>query len=42
VVKEDKILDEAKFHLMSAERYLISDFTPETVQRRVDKPGVRY
>ena len=31
VVKEDKILDEAKFHLMSAERYLMSDFTPETV-----------
>jgi hypothetical protein len=26
-----KIADEAKFHLMAAERYLLSDFTPETV-----------
>ena len=28
----EKIADEAKFHLMACERYLISDFTPETVQ----------
>ncbi len=32
VTKEDKIVDEAKFHLMSAERYILSDFTPETVR----------
>ena len=31
VTKEDKIVNEAKFHIMSAEHYLISDFTPETV-----------
>ncbi len=31
VVKEDKIVDESKYHLMSAERYILSDFTPETV-----------
>ena len=31
VVKDDKIVDEAKFHLMSAERYILSDFVPETV-----------
>ena len=33
VTKDDKIVDEAKFHLMSAERYILSDFTPETVKR---------
>lgn len=33
VVKEDKIVDEAKFHLMSAERYILSDFVPETVAK---------
>lgn len=31
VTKDDKIQDEARFHLMSCERYLLSDFTPETV-----------
>lgn len=31
VTKDDKIVDEAKFHLMSSERYILSDFTPETV-----------
>jgi hypothetical protein len=33
VTKEDKIVDEAKYHLMAAERYILSDFTPETVAR---------
>lgn len=28
---EEKIEDESKFHLMAAERYILSDFTPETV-----------
>jgi len=32
VTKEDKILGETKFHLMSCERYLMSDFTPETAK----------
>ena len=27
----DKLEDEAKYHLLAAERYLLSDFTPETV-----------
>lgn len=27
---EEKIMGEAKFHLMAAERYILSDFTPET------------
>ncbi len=31
VTKEDKIVDEAKFHCMACERYILSDFTPETV-----------
>ena len=31
VTKDDKIVDEARFHCMSCERYLMSDFTPETV-----------
>ena len=35
VTKEDKIVDEAKYHLMAAERYILSDFTPETVARHV-------
>jgi PBSX family phage terminase large subunit len=30
----DLIEDEAKFHLMSAERYLLSDFSSETVQHK--------
>lgn len=33
VIKDDKIDSEAKFHCMSAEAYLLSDFTPETVTR---------
>lgn len=40
VTKEDKIVDEAKYHLMSSERYLISDFTPETVNSGVESPAV--
>jgi len=28
----DTIEDEARFHLMAAERYILSDFTPETVE----------
>jgi len=39
VVKDDKIVDEAKFHLMSAERYILSDFVPETVIH--SRPRVR-
>jgi len=39
VVKDDKIVDEAKFHLMSAEGYLLSDFVPETVTN--SRPRVR-
>ena len=31
VFKGETIDNEAKFHLMAAERYLLSDFTPETV-----------
>jgi hypothetical protein len=27
----DKLEDEAKYHLLAAERYILSDFTPETV-----------
>ena len=34
VVKGDDIADESKFHCMSAERYLLSDFTPETATRQ--------
>ena len=30
-VPTEKIEDEARFHLMAAERYILSDFTPETV-----------
>ena len=33
VVKGDDIENESKFHCMSAERYLLSDFTPETVRQ---------
>lgn len=29
-----KIEDEARFHCMSAEQYILSDFTPETVMKR--------
>lgn len=29
----DKLEDEQKYHLLAAERYILSDFTPETVRR---------
>jgi len=29
---DEPIVQEAKYHLMAAERYILSDFTPETVQ----------
>ncbi len=32
VFKDDKIDHEERFHLMACERYLLSDFTPETVE----------
>ena len=35
----EKIEDKARFHLMDAERYILSDFTPETVVKT--KPQVR-
>jgi len=38
----DKYEDEEKYHLLACERYLHTYFTPETVGRSVDKPGVRY
>ena len=43
VVKEDTIEEESKFHCMSAERYIISDFVPETVKRPTSRgmPVVR-
>lgn len=34
-----KIANEAKFHLMSCEQYIISDFTPETVET-LSRPAV--
>jgi len=37
-----KIADEAKFHLMSCERYILSDFTPETVVRGKSSEAVNY
>jgi hypothetical protein len=30
----DKFEDEARFHLLAAERYILSDFTPETAKPR--------
>ncbi|KKN11221.1 hypothetical protein LCGC14_1028790 [marine sediment metagenome] len=39
VFKDDKIDQEAKFHLMACERALLSDFVPETVNR--GKPRVK-
>ena len=42
VTKEDKIVDEAKFHLMSAERYLLSDFTPETVVTQMYRTNIPH
>ena len=34
-----KIKDESRFHCMSAEQYILSDFTPETVARPSMKPS---
>ncbi len=42
VTKEEKIVDEAKFHCMSCERYILSDFTPETVEMLKEMPVWRY
>ena len=36
----DKIEDEARFHLMACERYLLSDFVPETVYHGKGSPAV--
>ncbi len=38
----EKIADEARFHLMAAERYILSDFTPETVTAGEALPVWRY
>lgn len=38
----DKIDNEAAFHLMAAERYIISYFTPETVKQGSARPVSRY
>lgn len=38
VIKEDKIVGETGFHIMSAEGYLMSDFTPETVSHGETRP----
>ena len=38
----DKIDNEASYHLMAAERYIISYFTPETVSRGGTQPSSRY
>lgn len=32
----DKYEDEAKYHLLAAERYVLSDFTPETVENQAE------
>ncbi len=37
----DKIDDEARFHLMAAERYILSEFTPETAVYRLTPRSVR-
>ncbi len=37
-----KIHNEAAFHLMAAERYIISDFTPDTIKRGKPAPAVNY
>jgi hypothetical protein len=37
----DKIEDKERYHLMDAERYILSDFTPETVSR-VETKAVSY
>ena len=36
----DLIVNESRFHCMAAERYILSDFTPETVTET--KPKVHY
>ncbi|MCR4394838.1 MAG: hypothetical protein NUV31_10750, partial [Dehalococcoidales bacterium] len=38
----DRIEDESRYHLMAAERYILSDFTPETVQRRNNNQPSSY
>lgn len=38
----DTIEDEARFHLMAAERYILSDFTPETVLQQDTIPVWKY
>ena len=38
----DKIKDEQKFHLMAAERYILSDFVPETIGRQDKMPVWSY
>jgi len=38
----EKIQDEAKFHLMAAERYILSDFAPETVPEQGKTPVWKY
>jgi len=37
----DEPMDEKRYHLMAAERYILSDFTPETVEQ-AQPPEVRY
>jgi hypothetical protein len=38
----DKIGDESRFHLMAAERYILSDFTPETAAKNRAGRPVNY
>lgn len=38
----EKIQDEARFHLMAAERYILSDFTPETIPERKTRPVYQF
>ena len=38
----DKIEGEAKYHLMAAERYILSDFTPETIPQQDKTPVWKY
>lgn len=38
----DKIKDEPKFHLMAAERYILSDFVPETVVEQEEAPAWQF
>lgn len=38
----EKIENEAKFHLMAAERYILSDFAPETLPRQGEIPVWRF